>query len=115
MAPRIHAELAERGQHVGHKRVERLMKRDGIAGASQRRGTITTIRNRRVRPANDLVDRKFEADQPNKLWMADITSSPTWTDFLHLAVVLDAFFRRIVGLFSWFASKPLPGNGRHEI
>lgn len=49
-------------------------------------------------PANDLVDRNFDADKPNILWVADITYVPTWTDFLHLALALDAFSRRI---FSW--------------
>ena len=47
--------------------------------------------------APDLVDRNFTADQPNRLWVADITYIPTWGGFLYLAVVLDAFSRRIVG------------------
>jgi putative transposase len=50
-----------------------------------------------VRPAKDLVDRNFYAAAPNILWVADITHVPTWTGFLYLAVVLDAFSRRIVG------------------
>ena len=51
----------------------------------------------RSRPAPDLVDRNFMADQPNWLWVADITYVPTWAGFLYLAVVLDAYCRRIVG------------------
>ena len=50
-----------------------------------------------ARQAPDLVDRNFTADQPNRLWVADITYIPTWGGFLYLAVVLDAFSRRIVG------------------
>ena len=50
-----------------------------------------------MRPACDLVDRNFYADEPNQLWVADITYVPTWAGFLYLAVVLDAFSRRIVG------------------
>jgi len=96
-APRIHAELAAEGVHVGRKRVERLMKADGIVGVSRRRGTRTTIRDERVRPASDLVDRNFYAEKPDELWVADMTYVPTWTGFLYLAVVLDAFSRRIVG------------------
>jgi putative transposase len=96
-APRIHAELTEAGIHVGRKRVERLMKAAGLKGASRRRGPRTTIRDERVRPAGDLVDRNFYAHEPNVLWVADITYVPTWTGFLYLAVVLDAFSRRIVG------------------
>lgn len=49
------------------------------------------------RQAPDLVDRNFTAERPNVLWVADITYCPTWSGFLYLAVVLDAFSRRIVG------------------
>jgi len=96
-APRIHAELAETGIPVGRKRVERLMKAAGLKGISRRRVTRTTIRDERLRPASDLVDRNFHAHEPNVLWVADITYVPTWAGFLYLAVVLDAFSRRIVG------------------
>ena len=50
-----------------------------------------------MRPALDLVDRNFYADAPNVLWVADIAFVPTWTGFLYLAVVLDAYSRRIIG------------------
>ena len=50
-----------------------------------------------MRPASDLVDRNFRAAAPDRLWVADITYVPTWAGFLYLAVVLDAFSRRIVG------------------
>lgn len=95
--PRIHAELADSGTHVGRERVERLMKAVGLAGVSRRRSARTTIRDERVRPSADLVDRNFYADGPNMLWVADITCVPTWAGFLYLAVVLDAFSQRIVG------------------
>jgi len=96
-APRIHAELADEGIQVGCKRVERLMKAAGLAGVSRRKAPRTTFRDERVRPACDLVDRNFYADEPDRLWVADITYVPTWAGFLYLAVVLDAFSRRIVG------------------
>ena len=96
-APRIHAELADEGTHVGRKRVERLMKAAGLKGVSRRKFVTTTVRDERARPAKDLVDRNFYAAAPNLLWVADITYVPTWTGFLYLAVVLDAFSRRIVG------------------
>ena len=81
----------------GRKRVERLMKAAGIAGVSRRKSARTTVRDARLRPASDLVDRNFHAEEPNQLWVADITYVPTWAGFLYLAVVLDAFSRRIVG------------------
>ena len=96
-APRIHAELRENGMAIGRKRAERLMKAGGLVGVSRRRSARTTIRDERVRPALDLVDRNFYAEAPNQLWVADITYIPTWAGFLYLAVVLDAFSRRIVG------------------
>jgi putative transposase len=96
-APRVHAELADEGIHVGRKRVERLMKANGLAGFSRRKGTRTTIRDDRVCPACDLVDRNFYADAPDRLWVADLTYVPTWAGFLYLAIVLDAFSRRVVG------------------
>ena len=96
-APRAHAELRAEGRAVGKKRIARLMRVAGIAGVSRRRGVITTRRDRDARPAPDLVDRNFTADRPNQLWVADITYVPTVAGFLYLAVVLDAFSRRIVG------------------
>lgn len=64
---------------------------------SRRRFVITTKRSETEGATPDLVERNFTADQPNKLWVADITYVPTWAGFLFLAIVLDAFSRRIVG------------------
>ena len=96
-APRIHAELAEAGVAVGRKRVARVMRTAGIAGVSRRRGPRTTRRDVQVRPAPDRVERHFETDAPNRLWVADITYVPTLVGFLYLAIVLDVFSRRVVG------------------
>jgi len=57
----------------------------------------TTIRVPGVRVADDLVDRRFFREGPNRLWVADITYLPTWEGWLYLAAVQDAFSRRIVG------------------
>jgi putative transposase len=97
-APRIHAALRARDQRHGRKRIARLMRTAGLAGASRRRGgVVTTRRDKEARPAPDLVDRNFTATKPNQLWVADITFVPTATGFLYLAVVLDAWSRKIVG------------------
>jgi putative transposase len=96
-APRVHAELADEGVHVGRKRVARLMRAAGLRGVSRRKRPSTTVREPRQRPAPDLVDRDFTAGGPNKLWVADITYVPTWTGHLYLAVVVDAWSRRVVG------------------
>ncbi len=96
-APRIHAELAAKGIHVGRKRTARLMRASGLAGVSRRKGPRTTRRREGARPAPDLVDRTFTAERPDQLWVADITYVPTWAGFLYLAVVLDVFSRRVIG------------------
>ncbi len=96
-APNIHMDLREAGIRVGKKRVARLMKAEGLQGASFKRWVTTTVRAGDAQPSADLVQRQFSADAPNKLWVADITYIPTWAGFLYLAVVLDAFSRRIVG------------------
>jgi putative transposase len=96
-SPRIHAELAAEGERVGRNRVARLMREAGLEGASRRRGTRTTRRDRDAKPAPDLVERDFVAAGPDRLWVADITYISTWAGFLYLAVVLDAWSRRVVG------------------
>ena len=96
-APRIHAELADAGVAVSRKRVARVMRAAGLAGVSRRRGPRTTRRDSQARPAPDLVERRFEAEAPNRLWVADITYIPTGRGFLYLAIVLDVFSRRVVG------------------
>jgi putative transposase len=97
-APRIHADLRELdGVRVGRKRVARLMRAAGLAGVSRRKAARTTIADPRARSASDLVRRNFSAEEPNRVWTADITYVPTWQGFVYLAVVLDVFSRRIVG------------------
>ena len=74
------------------------MREAGLVGASHRHGgPTTTRRDKDARPAPDLVDRNFTATAPNQVWVADITYVPTAAGFLYLAVVLDAWSRKIVG------------------
>ena len=96
-SPRIHAELKDEGVRVGKKRVSRLMRKAGLEGASRRRRKGTTCRDQDARPAPDLVERDFAATGPDRLWVADITYVPTWSGFLYLSVVVDAWSRRVVG------------------
>jgi putative transposase len=97
-APRIHAALRSLGERHGRKRIARLMREAGLVGASHRRGgPVTTRREREARPAPDLVDRNFTAAGPDQLWVGDITFVPTAAGFLYLAVVVDAWSRRVVG------------------
>ena len=97
-APRVHADLRTRGERHGRKRITWLMREAGLVGAShQYGGPTTTRRGKDARLAPDLVDRNVTASRPDQLWVADITYVPSAAGFLYLAVVLDAWSRRIVG------------------
>ena len=97
-APRIHAALRIQGDRHGRRRIARLMCEAGLVGASHRHGGPTTPRrDEDARPAPDWVDRNFTALGPDQLWVADITYVPTAAGFLYLAVMLDAWSRKIVG------------------
>lgn len=103
-APRIHAELKtedpgteDQGTSPSRNRVARVMREAGIEGVSRRKQKRTTERAEEARPAPDLVDRDFTATGPDQLWVADITYVPMWAGFLYLAIVLDAWSRRVVG------------------
>jgi putative transposase len=97
-APRVHAELRATGTCVGRKRVARLMRSAGLAGRCPkpfRRTTIPAIVPAAEPP--DLVRRDFHPSGPDRLWVSDITYVRTWEGWLYLAVILDAFSRRVVG------------------
>jgi putative transposase len=97
-SPRVHAELVVGdGIRCGRKRVERLMRRHGLVGIHKRRRSFTTRRDPDASPAEDLVQRNFAVDGPNKLWVTDITEHPTGAGKVYVAVVLDAWSRRVVG------------------
>ena len=96
-APRIFQDLREVGVHTSKKRVARLMRQAKICGVSRRKGILTTQGSITDEKVPDLVKRDFRVDKPNKLWVADITYIKTWSGFLYLSVVIDAFSRRVVG------------------
>ncbi len=89
---------ARDGTRVSKKRVARLMRAAGLAGRCPKRFRRTTIPA--VTPAAqppDLVRRDFNPSAPDHLWISDITYVRTWEGWLYLAVILDAFSRRVVG------------------
>ena len=98
-SPRIHAELADVGVHVGRKRVARLMKAADIVGCHRRKRSFSiTQQNPVAAVAPDLVDRQFVATAPNQLWVAVVTYVPTVQGWLYLACVTDVFSRMVL---SW--------------
>jgi putative transposase len=83
--------------YVGRKRVARLMRDHGLQGVHRRWRHGSTRRDPTATPAPDLVERNFLPSGPDRLWVADITQQRTGEGWLYLAVVLDAFSRRVVG------------------
>jgi putative transposase len=97
-APRVHAELQARGVRVSRKRVARLMRQLELEGVSRRgKRRRTTTPDPAAPPAPDLVKRRFVAERPDEVWLADITYLPTYEGWLFLAVVMDVCSRKIVG------------------
>ena len=96
-SPRVHAALRlGEGIRCSRKRVERLMAQAGVAGIYRRRGQGCTRRDGTA-PADDLVNRSFDPIAADRLWVMDVTEHPTGEGKVYLAVVLDAFSRRVVG------------------
>ncbi len=95
--PRIHASLHAEGTAVSGKRIARLMRLAALVGVSRRKQPGVGGNRKETAPVPDLVHRQFTATGPDKLWVADITYVPTQAGWLFLAVVLDAWSRRVVG------------------
>lgn len=98
-SPRVHAEL-RLGEDIrcSRKRIERLMRQAGIAGIHRRRKAKgCTRRDPDATAAEDLVNRQFSVDGPDRLWVMDVTEHPTWEGKVYLGVVVDAWSRRVVG------------------
>jgi putative transposase len=96
-ARRLTAEIVDRGRPWNRKRVARLMRLGAIEGAHRRRRGKYGRRTGSTATAPDLVQRQFLASAPDQLWVADITYLRSWEGFVYLAVVVDAFSRKVVG------------------
>ena len=96
-ARKVWRQLQREGIGAARCTVERLMRLEGLVGVVRGETKRTTIPDEDAARPADLVDRRFGADRPNRLWLADITYVPTWTGFAYAAFVIDAFSRFIVG------------------
>ncbi len=102
---KVWLQLKRDGHQVARCTVERLMRQMGLQGARRgRRFKITTISDKAAQRPPDLVARNFTAQHPNQLWVADLTYVASWTGFVYVAFVIDAFSRMIVG---WRVSSTL--------
>lgn len=94
---KMHALLGRHGWAIGRDQTGRIMRSLGLQGVRRSRRVFTTrLDPAAVRPA-DLVQRRFRADGPRRLWVSDITYVATWSGFAYVAFVTDVYSRRIVG------------------
>jgi putative transposase len=97
-SPRVWAELRlGEGIRCSRKRVERLMRAAGIQGLHRRKFHGCTRRDPDATPSDDLVNRQFTVEGPDRLWVSDITEHATAEGKVYVAVVLDAWSRRVIG------------------
>jgi len=95
--PRMTEELKEIGLNVGHRRVGRLMRQNGISVVRTHKYKATTDSNHKFNIAPNLLSRDFFAKRPNQKWVVDISYVWTKEGWLYLAVVLDLYSRRVIG------------------
>jgi transposase InsO family protein len=107
-ADKVWLQLGREGIGVGRCAVERLMRSMGLRGVVRGRAfKVTTVADEALSRPKDLVKRSFEADRPNKLWVADLTYVATWAGFVYVAFIIDVFSRFIVG---WRVSRSLKSD-----
>ncbi len=94
---KIWRQLNREGVRVGRDRVARLMRGLDLEGAVRGKQKRTTMPGGLDERPADLVDRNFRAPAPNRLWVADLTYVTTWSGFVYVAFIIDAFSRSIVG------------------
>jgi len=123
--PRLWRELHARGIRAGKERVRKLMKADGLRARGKRKFKATTDSSHALPVSPNLLERKFDVEQPNRFWTGDITYVPTDEGWLYLAVVIDLFSRQVVGFamnermtrqlvidalrMAWFRRRPAAG------
>jgi len=90
-------DLKEEGETVGHNRVARIMKEHAIVGKPRKKFIVTTDSKHELEVAPNLLEREFEADAPNQVWVGDITYVWTWRGWSYLATVIDLYGRPVVG------------------
>lgn len=96
-ARKVWLQLNREGIGVARCTVERLMRHLGLRGAVRGRVKRTTIADPAAPRPADLVQRKFAPAAPNRLWVADMTYVSTWSGWVYVAFVIDAYARRIIG------------------
>ena len=94
---KMHAAMTRRGWTLGREQTRRLMRQAGLRGVQRGKPVFTTVTDPAAARPADLVQRRFAAAAPNRLWVADITYVRTWAGFCYTAFVTDVCTRGIVG------------------
>jgi len=94
---KMHALMRRQGWDIGRDQTERLMRLAGVRGVKRSKRVFTTKTDRTLSLPTDLVNRRFTADAPRRLWVCDVTYVATWSGFAYVAFVTDVYSRRIVG------------------
>ena len=96
-ARKVWRQMLREGFGVARCTVERLMAELGLYGVIRGKPIRTTVQDRAAPCPRDHVNRVFHAPAPNRLWLSDFTYVSTWSGFVYVAFVIDAYARRIVG------------------
>jgi transposase InsO family protein len=96
-ADKVWRQLQREGVHIGRSTVERLMRRMGLRGVLRGKTVRTTVPDPKTPCPLDHVNRQFNADRPNALWVSDFTYVSTHQGFVYVAFIIDVFARFIVG------------------
>jgi putative transposase len=103
-ADKVWRQLQREGLVVARCTVERLMRRLGLRGVWRGKVVRTTVATPAAPSPEDRVNRQFQAERPNQLWVADFTYVSTWQGFVYVAFIIDVFARYIVG---WRVSRSM--------
>ena len=96
-ARKVWRQMLREGYGVARCTVERLMADLGLQGVIRGKPVRTTVPDKAAPCPLDHVNRQFHAPAPNRLWLSDFTYVSTWSGFVYVAFIIDAYARRIVG------------------
>jgi len=96
-SPRIHSELKDLGFNCGKNRVAKIMKSNGIISKIKKKYRYKSKISNDLHIKENIINRAFNASEPNKLWVSDITYIPTKEGWLYLCIILDLYSRKVIG------------------
>ena len=106
-SPRVQEALKKKGMHHNHKKVEKIMKENGISAKRKKKFKITTDSNHKLPIAENILNRQFQTEEKDKVWVSDITYVSTEEGWLYLSVFIDLYSRKVLGwsMSSWITAE----------